>query len=1415
MARLSPELAAHQEWLGQIQPVGLVVSASVLVKQNVFVDRQEGIGRQLRLRELVADRDPVSLSFAELTRDLLDWPESMLAGSPGGPELPEALTVALPEYNDHLSPTFTLPNPDALRESDAQSDGSASPSAARANDWLALIVCVPDGADLDRPRAEQEGWRASPHARLERLLRETGVPVGLLFNGTSVRLVYAPRGESSGHLTFLLAHLAATQGRPMVSALWALLGVQRVTDVLPDDQRLLALLRESRRYQNEVSTALAGQVLEALWELLRGFQRADDASKGDLLRELLREDPHEVYGGLLTTLMRLVFILYAEDRGLMPAGDVYQGNYSLSGLFSRLREEQARYPDTMDARYGAWAHLLTLFRLIHDGGGHGDMRFPARHGRLFNPDAYPFLEGRPLGSVRQLGETLEVPRVPDGTIFRVLHNLLILEGERLSYRALDVEQIGSVYEAMMGFALETAAAPSIAVTPKHIVVNLEELLAVRGKDRAAWLKKTAELQIGSDALAKAASAAELAAALAKRTSRYTPQPIGAGGMYLQPTEERRRSGSHYTPRSLTEPIVRTTLRPVLERLGEQATPDDILALRVCDPAMGSGAFLVETCRLLGERLVKAWEVHRATPKVPDDEDVLTHARRLVAERCLYGVDKNIFAVDLAKLSIWLATLARDHPFTFLDHALRHGDSLVGLTREQIACLHWKPGKQLPLIRGFIDERVAEAQRLREQIQTMGSSDDVPEKSRLLRDAESAIAEARLIGDVVVSAFFGADKPKSREALRTAYAGKIETWLAPPVSEAGPASPKLAQWLRASEGGLLDTPDLPIPVFHWELEFPEVFTRTDGGFDAFVGNPPFLGGKRISTVHGTQFRDWLGQLHEGSSSNADLAAHFYRRAFNRLSPNGAFGLIATNTIAQGDTRGTGLRWIRHHGGTIFAARKRVKWPGAAAVIVSVVHVARGPLAGPYDLDGRRVDRITAFLFHAGSDDDPVVLRANAGKSFIGCFLRGMGFTFDDTDKSGVANPISLMHDLISKHSRNAERIFPYIGGEEVNDSPTHAHHRFVINFEQFPLKRVDVGATWADADDRTRQRWLRAGVVPLDYRDPVAADWPALLTILTEKVKPERERLGSSPIDVSHKERWWRFANDRPELSEAVRGLTRVFVLSRVSQWHGIAPADSSLVFSERLVVLSDSGWAFAACIQGRVHELWALFFGSTHEDRPMYAPADCFETFPFPFDSFETASPNATHSGHAFDSPNPVPASPTRSGQAPDLEPAIEVALEAAGREYYDFRAALMVRNNEGLTKTYNRFHDRDHDGTGVVGRNPAEVVRDIERLRHLHDAMDRAVLDAYGWTDIRPMCQFILDYEDDDDDTPGERTRRRKPWRYRWPDDVRDDVLARLLDLNAKRAHKEALAAAAEVRATPPPGRARRGKPQDTPLLD
>jgi len=1293
MAQDAPELAVHKEWLGQIQQVGLVVSPHVLAKHNVGIDRQRGLTTQATLREIASDaEEPRVNTFLEFATTVLEWPEGLVAGAAGGPDLPESLTVSLPEYDDRLSPDYAIPD-------------------------LALISIVGTDANLDKPHPDQKGgWRASPHARLERLLRETNIPIGLLFNHTHLRLVYAPRGESSGHLTFRFRHLLETLGRPMAGALYALLSADRVTDVLPDAQRLPALLKESRKFQNVVSTKLADQVLEALWQLLRGFQRANDDTKGAFLADALRENPQDVYGGLLSTLMRLVFVLYAEDRGLMPASDVYQKHYSVSGLFERLREDAARYPDTMDARFGAWAQLLALFRLIHDGGGRAGLRFPTRHGRLFDPDAYPFLEGRRYGSARVVGAAIDPPRVPDGVVFRVLQNLLMLEGERLSYRALDVEQIGSVYEAMIGFALQQAAGPSIAVRPKHVVINLEELLEQKPKERPAWLQQHAELKLTGDALIRATTVEETLAALGKKVSReYTPAPLGPAVMYLQPTEERRRSGSHYTPRSLTAPIVQNTFRPIFEHLGEQATPEQILDLRVCDPAMGSGAFLVEACRLLAERLVRAWEAHRATPKIPEDEDALTYARRLVAERCLYGVDRNIFAVDLAKLSLWLATLAREHPFTFLDHALRHGDSLVGLSREQIACFNWEQDSQLPLLRTLIDERVREAQRLRQQIQGMAASDDVPVKSRLLEEVNEVLTDVRCIGNLAAAAFLEREKPRDRHALRVKYAAEVTEWLGHPASE------KAKSLTRAE-----------IVTFHWEIEFPEVFARGNPGFDAFVGNPPFAGKNTITASNGANYLQWLLELHEQSHGNADLVAHFYRRAFNLLRKGGTFGLIATNTIAQGDTRGTGLHWIRLHDGIVFAASRRIKWPGQAAVVVSVVCVHKGKLSGPFELDGRKVDSITAFLFHTGGDDDPHRLNANANKSFQGSIVLGMGFTFDDSDKSGVANPLALMNELIRKAPRNAERIFPYIGGEEVNDSPTHAHHRYVINFGQM-----------SEAE---------------------ALQWPELMAIVEARVKPDR-LAQNREIRARY---WWRFGEVAPALYQAIRGLDRVLVINCGATPHmSFAFLDSRIVFANTLAVVAEAQWSAFSTLQARPHECWARSFGSSMKDDLRYTPSDCFETFPFPV---------------GWD---------------------VNQGLETAGHEYYEFRAALMVRNNEGLTKTYNRFHD------------PDELDTEILKLRELHAAMDRAVLDAYGWTNIQPGCEFILDYEDAEDDEPGRASRKKKPWRYRWPDEIRDEVLGRLLALNAQRANEEAIDTNGDGTGRAPTARARRPRRGATPLLD
>ena len=245
--------------------------------------------------------------------------------------------------------------------------------------------------------------------------------------------------------------------------------------------------------------------------------------------------------------------------------------------------------------------------------------------------------------------------------------------------------------------------------------------------------------------------------------------------------------------------------------------------------MGSGAFLVETCRQLADALIDAWAAHGTMPVIPPDEDEVIYARRLIAQKCLYGIDRNPMAVDLAKVSLWLSTLARDHPLTFVDHAFRHGDSLVGLTRQQIEALNWK-GRQ-PILTGFgVREAVETASELRRQIREADDTVDERRLQNLWREAQDAVAEVRLFGDLVLAAFFEGAKPKERESRRAAYQEAILTGEA---------------WRHAVEMEGRRNAELPFAPFHWEIEFPEVFERANPGFDGFVGNPPFAGKNNVA------------------------------------------------------------------------------------------------------------------------------------------------------------------------------------------------------------------------------------------------------------------------------------------------------------------------------------------------------------------------------------------------------------------------------------------------------------------------------------------------------------------------------------------------------------------------------------------
>jgi hypothetical protein len=1295
---------SHQEWIGYVQPVGVVVSTPALLEAGVAINRNFVPLHRTFLAVMPQDRDgnsiPELTSLSAFATDVLGWQPGDLAAPP------DRFTIPLPGYDDLLQPTWVV------------NDGGTP-----------ILLVLETRGDFDQdPELEPRRWNAAPQLRFERLLRESGVPAGLLVSPKAIRLVYAPKGESSGHITFKIADMVQVAGRPMLAALHMLLSSERLFS-LATEQRLPALLAASRKYQSLVSTKLSRQVMEALFDLLRGFQAAHDQNA--ILESVLRTDPNQVYAGLLTVLLRLVFVLYAEDRGLLSSDPIFVNNYSVAGLFERLREDQAHNPDTMDSRYGAWARLLALFRLIWRGAKHGGMKIPGRRGYLFDPDRYPFLEGRE----RADDSTARIPRVPDGVIYRVLLRLLVLDGERLSYRNLDVEQIGSVYEAMMGFELNVAQGPSIAIKPKKrngapVTINLSELLGVPSAKRNEWLNKATDHKVTGQAeraLKEAANIEGLMAALDRRIARnVTPDPVPIGAMIFQPSPERRRSGSHYTPRSLTQPIVEAALAPVLKKLGDRPRPEQILSLKVCDPAMGSGAFLVETCRQLGDALVTTWHVHNEAPPLPPDEDEVLHARRIVAQRCLYGVDKNEMAADLAKLSLWLATLARDHEFTFLNHALRHGDSLAGLSARQIAAFHWEPEPMQTFLEKDLRDRITRVAAYRKKI--LDARDDTPyaQLAQELEMADQAISLARMAGDAILAAFFSGEKRAARESAREQHEAELRAYLEAADDEAGVRLDGVARALRKQKK--------PVVPFHWEIEFPEVFELDDflrvrRGFDLVVGNPPFAGKNTISEGHGAGFGDWLKAEHPESHGNSDLVAHFFRRAFTLLKRGGCFGLIATNTIGQGDTRSTGLRWICLNGGTIFRAVKRLKWPGEAAVTVSVVHVCKGDVPAPYWLSGRQVVRITAYLFHSGGHEDPLKLATNLGKSFQGSILLGMGFTFDDSDRSGTATPMSEMQRLIEANAKTRERVFPYIGGEEVNESPTHAHKRYTINFEDWPLRKTSDGS-WNKAPDSQKKVWLRTGIVPSDYPGAVAADFPDLLAIVEEKVKPQR----ANDNRESYRRLWWQFAEKRVDLPIATRDLDRVLLTNaQATPFLSFVFYAPKCVFANSLNVFPLTSWFDFCVLQSRAHEIWAWFMSSSLEDRLRYNPSDCFETFPFP-----------------------------DGNSNPTL---------GAGRDYYGFRADLMVRNNEGLTKTYNRFH------------RPDEYSPDILKLRELHDAMDRAVLDAYGWHDLKPKCDFFPEFDDEEDDE-GESSRpQHKRYRYRWPDESHDEVLARLLALNRERA--------------------------------
>lgn len=768
---------------------------------------------------------------------------------------------------------------------------------------------------LDRP-TRLGGRREYPPEQIEWYLNHSLLDYGILTNGQIWRLVPRVLGPAKPRFeTYLEVDLPALLRRLMPDGRQLDLGPSDadVSDFLRfyllfspagfvssgGHKRLLdRAVQGSSEYSIGVGEELKERVFEAQRLCVEGFLKfaPNGLSTGRDLRECQENS--------LIFLYRLLFILYAEDRGLLPyrRNQTYTNNRSLA----RHRDEIA---SRMDRAYGGfrasdyaqtttdlWTDLQDLFDLIDRG--HARYGVQAYNGGLFDLEAHPFLAHKKLPDwylarvIDQLGRAIQPDR-PDAGLFRV------------DYRDLAIQQLGSVYEGLLELKPRFAGAP-MRVVRRRGAAGEERVIAA------------------ADPLPEG--------------FEYTALSYEADSIYLATDKgERRRSGSYYTPDHIVDHIVQTAIGTRCDELSREiaqeirdaeqalnsAAPearaqsaaqlaslqtqfdDRVLALKILDPAMGSGHFLIRACQYLAEEIAtNPFTGDDTADELTSTDSAITYWKRRVAESCLHGVDANPMAVELAKLALWLETVASDAPLTFLDHHLRCGDSIIGARVSRLDSLPREEG----LLTGEFQEHVQAAlptllQPLSD-IATMLSdtAEHVKAKEQIYqRRFLPVLNRFSLVADVwTAGAMSGAGirREQYSDLLRSIGAPRKfdELAAAQPVQEA------LAG--IAAEG---------VVPFHWELAYPHVFlagrAERRAGFDVIIGNPPYDVISERETGHSVEhirrFIDSDPTLAPSRSGKNNLYKMFIARCTELLAESGTMSFIVPMALL-GDEQASSLR-----------------------------------------------------------------------------------------------------------------------------------------------------------------------------------------------------------------------------------------------------------------------------------------------------------------------------------------------------------------------------------------------------------------------------------------------------------------------------------------------------------------------------
>jgi len=1185
---------------------------------------------------------------------------------------------------------------------------------------------------LDK-RPETGGTRLSPHALVQEYVNSTEHLYAMVSNGRHLRLLRdATRLSRLSYLEFDLEQIMEQGLYTEFALLYRALHASRMPGQKESGAESVMEFyhQEALASGSRIRERLSGAVENSIRELANGLLHYP---ANEELRRLVLDGhihPTDYYLYTLRLVYRILFLLVIEERkliygdkldeGLLKKRNIYYDFYSVRRL--TLLAEKLVYVDSR--KCDLWQSLITTFSLFENQELGSKLGISPLGSGLFAPDA--------------LGE-LKCQQLSNESLLKVLRYLVTFENEnlqrvRVNYADLDVEEFGSVYEGLLEYD------PEITDNAGQPVFGF-----VAGTGRSS-------------------------------------------------------SGSHYTPEELVKPLITHSLDYLIEeRLRKpelyldahqlktlsrpQQTEAALLSLTICDVACGSGHILLSAARRVGFELAKI--------RSGEDQPTPTAMRvavRDVISHCIYGVDLNPLAVELCKVALWLEAHEPGQPLNFLDHRIKCGNAIVGLAHREelekgIATEAFKtlPGDEKELAKLFRDQnakdrKIYEANTLDYKLDFEATTNDsvhealaeyrnfvnqpetTPDEIARKASAYNRFINGRGYGflkamaDTQVAQFFIAKTPANKDYLIT--------------------DAEYRQILTGHQGWKDRRMEMANAVaqekrfFHWFLEFPEVFAG-GGGFDCILGNPPFLGGTKISTNYGNMFQNFISINFQEIGGLSDLVSYFFRRAYNIVNSERYVSLISTNSISQGDSRKASLEYFIKNGGTINHATPNLKWPGIAAVEVSIITVFKGVFYGKKILRNKNVDFISSFLDVESMKGEPLKLHKNRSNSFIGSSINAIGFVLD--------NQTAKM--LMNKDSKNSEVIKPFLSGLDINDSYNQRPSRFIINFHDWTLSQSYI------------------------YVD--------CINIVEEKVKPQRtgEHSGNATaIDVAN--RWWQFKRPTIDLYKAVHGKTKVLCCARVSKYSYPVFVESNYVYMDKIIVYPNAEYLLFNYLCSTIYESWVWKYSSTLGSSTVnISPTECFETFPFP----------------------------------QNLTPSQEQTLENLGETYHEHRRQLMLQLLLGLTKTYNAFHAKEIQDSKIKiqdlegldkksiekqygkevwnlwnhlqklsqpGQDSIlakasvctleEAIAGIVELRRLHVLMDEAVLEAYGWTDLRLRHDFYeVDYLPENDRI-----------RYTIHPDARKEVLKRLLELNHK-IHDEEVAAGLWDKKKTAPKKAARAYPE------